>query len=678
MSSPAQPAPKTHAYRPDIDGLRAICVGVVVAFHAFWRRDFGGFVGVDIFFVISGYLISGIILDDLAAGRFSFAGFYARRVRRIYPALVLVAGVTLAAGWLQLFDDHFQQLGRHVGAAAGFVSNIVLYGESGYFDADSDVKPLLHLWSLGVEEQFYILWPLALAAAFGWRRGNGAMGRAGWVLGVALLASLAQAVHLMRVDASAAFYWPTPRFWEMLAGAGLAYAARRWRLSDGGWAGHGLSLGGMALLAGSLIWITQRVPFPGWSALPPVLAGVMLIGAGPQGCANRWALSLPPMVWLGRISYPLYLWHWPVLVLARTSGFTGPGAMAGAVGIAVALSWATARWVEPPLRHGGHGTVKTWGLLGAMALLGIGGLAVGYGGGRSATSATSAAAARQLQWQIPVGSPAQIAACRALMPERAALRGGENDFCYIAHPGRAADVMLVGDSLNLSLFPGLAARGDMNVLVAAASEAAPLYDTTTTERFDTTRLNNWRLTNQALDHAAQTPSVRVVVLSYVNGDALTQPGAMHAITDRRGGNVVPANSVDQARALFTARLRETVERLTSAGKAVVIVLPNQRMDFEIADCLNGLRPIHAAPTHPCAATPSTARAAYAGWVRAAVAGLDRVTLMDLGDRLCAGHTCPAMRQGQLLYRDRVHLSDDGSRLVAPSVAAVIHHAAMAK
>jgi len=153
-----------HAYRPDIDGLRAVAVVAVLGFHAFPDAFPGGFTGVDIFFVISGFLISGIILGELKAGTFTFGQFYARRVRRIFPALALVLGATLFLGWLCLSPYEYEQLGGHVAAGAGFVSNLLLFHESGYFDTDSALKPLLHLWSLGVEEQYYLLWPLLLFA----------------------------------------------------------------------------------------------------------------------------------------------------------------------------------------------------------------------------------------------------------------------------------------------------------------------------------------------------------------------------------------------------------------------------------------------------------------------------------------------------------------------------------
>ena len=213
--NPTQPDhPK---YRPDIDGLRAIAVLSVVGFHAAPGRIPAGFIGVDIFFVISGYLITSIILKGLEAGTFNFAEFYGRRVKRIFPALLIVLLASLAIGYFILLDDQFKELGKHIAGGAGFVSNLVLWGESGYFDNAADFKPLLHLWSLGIEEQFYIVWPFLLWLA--WKQRFNYLP----VLLVIAFASFALNIYTVSSDPVAAFYSPLTRFWELLVGSILAY-----------------------------------------------------------------------------------------------------------------------------------------------------------------------------------------------------------------------------------------------------------------------------------------------------------------------------------------------------------------------------------------------------------------------------------------------------------------------
>ena len=209
-------------YRPDIDGLRAVAVLSVVAFHAFPEWIKGGFIGVDVFFVISGFLISTIIFENLDRGTFSFAEFYARRIKRIFPALIFVLSACLIFGWLSLLPEELNQLGKHILGGAGFVSNLVLWSESGYFDNSAETKPLLHLWSLGIEEQFYIVWPFLVWAA--WKRKLNLF----YVTLSLLVASFASNIWLIQANPVATFYSPLTRFWELLCGSLLAlYVIRR-------------------------------------------------------------------------------------------------------------------------------------------------------------------------------------------------------------------------------------------------------------------------------------------------------------------------------------------------------------------------------------------------------------------------------------------------------------------
>jgi peptidoglycan/LPS O-acetylase OafA/YrhL len=667
------------AYRPDIDGLRAVAVGAVLVFHAFLRQHFGGFVGVDIFFVISGYLITGILVREMDEGAFTFAGFYARRVRRIYPALVVVLGLTLLFGWVNLFNEDFRKLALHAASAAGFVINLVLYGEAGYFDTASDAKPLLHLWSLGVEEQFYILWPVILLVAHkAARRWNKPL--VAIALGVLLLASFADAARLMRHDISAAFFLPLPRGWELLAGAGLALAhARGVARQPSPRIAAALGLAGAALVAATLVLITPDRPFPGWSAIPPVLGAALLIAAGPAGWFNRVVMALPPLRWLGQISYPLYLWHWPLLAFAAIAGFDSLAARAVCVALALVLAWATVRLVERPLRFGGGAGGKLAGLLAVMTALGLFGLWAWHHRLASYTGDTTAALSRQLNWQTPVGSNAQKAACYRLMPDRVGMAHPvQNDFCYLLHDGQP-DVAMVGDSLNLSLFPGMAHVTKHNLLLASASEAAPFWDSRTTDLPDHSRLNNYRLTNQALDYAIHTRSVKVVLLSYLNADRLFTPASGHYIQDMRGVDVdsdVPANPAIDGPATMAMMMRRTLARLAAAGKKVIVILPNRRMSFNPASCLDTLRPVHAmGDGRPCAVPVNDEhalrRAAYIERVRAIARPFRNVSLFDASQALCDQRLCYAMRDGKMLYRDDLHVSEQGAAVVAPGLEQAI-------
>lgn len=355
-------------YRADIDGLRAIAVAVVVAFHAFPSWVKGGFVGVDIFFVISGFLITGIILQSLEAGSFSFLDFYRRRIRRIFPALVLVAAASGLVGWYVLLSEEFRQLGKHLLAGAGFVSNFLLWSESGYFDQAADTKPLLHLWSLGVEEQFYIVWPVAVA--FAWKRRSKAMGR--MIAGIAAI-SFAINVVLVYPHPMAAFYWPLSRFWELMAGCALAYAIHKGKRVPG--SSDARSATGMLLIIAGVLLLDKDRDFPGYWAVMPVLGASLAISAGPAAWLNRHVLAARPMVWVGLVSYPLYLWHWPVLVFAKMAKGAALTQLdrVGAIAAAVVLAWLTYRLVELPARRGSLVRLpKQWGAaLAGSAVLGL-------------------------------------------------------------------------------------------------------------------------------------------------------------------------------------------------------------------------------------------------------------------------------------------------------------------
>ncbi len=370
-------------YRPDIDGLRAVAVGSVLAYHAFPSLLPGGFIGVDIFFVISGFLITTILLQSLAAGDFSYRDFYARRIRRIFPALVLVLLATLAFGWYVLLPGEFSQLGKQTTGGAAFFANLVFLGEAGYFDATAETKPLLHLWSLGIEEQFYIFWPLLLGLA--WRKR--------WpILRVTLaVAALSFLVNVLTVQPhrAAAFYSPLSRAWELMAG-GLLAAMRLQAMNapagsgaagDGRpWMKHVQSVVGIGLIVLGLFMTRSTKAFPGWWALLPVLGAVSCIAAGPNGVLNRYLLSNRLMVWIGLISYPLYLWHWPLLSYARIVAGGEPSLQVriAMVVASVVLAWATYRFLERFVKlHLSPAVLR--GLAGGGAALALAGVLVFLG-----------------------------------------------------------------------------------------------------------------------------------------------------------------------------------------------------------------------------------------------------------------------------------------------------------
>ena len=372
-----KPFHSAHAdyYRADIDGLRAFAVLAVVLHHAFPREVRGGFVGVDIFFVISGFLISSILFTEITENRLSLTSFYGRRVRRIFPALAVCLAAVLAYGFVCLMPFELAQLGKHVFFGASFLSNIALWSESGYFDSAAKFKPLLHLWSLGIEEQFYIFWPALLYAAF---RMKAKFGR---LLGLLFLASFAANIALVNTNLSAAFYLPVSRFWELLAGAALAW----WRpLNITANARSWISAAGLAALLASAALFSPDMRFPGWLALLPVAGTTALILAGPEAMANRMIFSNRVVVFVGLISYPLYLWHWPLISYAyiiRLGKAPTPLMATALVATSLLLAWLTYRFVEYPIRFGAHRHRRTQVIAACVAALGGCGLAIWSAGG---------------------------------------------------------------------------------------------------------------------------------------------------------------------------------------------------------------------------------------------------------------------------------------------------------
>ena len=387
-------SPYKSVYRPEIDGLRAFAVLSVVAFHAFpsWLK--GGFIGVDVFFVISGFLITSNIFESLDKGQFRFTDFFSRRIRRIFPALIFVMACSLFFGWFALLADEFAQLGKHVASGAAFITNFILVDESGYFDNAAEAKPMLHLWSLAVEEQFYIIWPFLLW--FAWRR------KLNLLTVTIFVAVLSFYLNLRFVKSypTETFFWPVGRFWELLSGSILAWlflyksdVLSRFKLwvdkflvriiyskkvgVDGSTTSNLMSFFGLGLLVYGVIRINESLLFPSKWALIPVLGAILVIAGGSKAWLNRILLMNPITVWCGLISYPLYLWHWPILSFLKIVEGEVPhrDARILAVLLSILLAWLTYKFVENPIRFG-YLKHKVNAIFIALMLFTIG--AVGY------------------------------------------------------------------------------------------------------------------------------------------------------------------------------------------------------------------------------------------------------------------------------------------------------------
>lgn len=331
--------------RGDIQGLRAIAVLSVVVFHAFPGALSGGYVGVDIFFVISGFLITGIILEDIRQERFSLSQFYRRRIRRIFPALAALLVACLIVGYFLQGPDGYEALGKTVASTAVFASNVTFWRESGYFDVASELKPLLHTWSLAVEEQFYVLYPPLLYVLAKFARRHLAT-----CLTLLLLGSLAISEMLVRTAPAAAFYLTPSRGFELLIGAIVALRTLPPLISP--FARTAVSIAGLGLIGASVLLFSARTDFPGLAALPPCLGTAMVIHAGMRGeSLGGKLISWLPLQSVGDISYSLYLWHWPILVFYRfwSGEEFGYAHAALAVCLALVAAYASYNFIERPV-----------------------------------------------------------------------------------------------------------------------------------------------------------------------------------------------------------------------------------------------------------------------------------------------------------------------------------------
>lgn len=356
-------------HRMDIDGLRALAVLPITLFHAGIPGFHGGYVGVDVFFVISGYLITSIIARDYSAGQFSYVQFYERRIRRIFPALIGMLLASLVAAYFILLPGEMNDFSKSVIGTIFFASNIVFYKQSGYFEGAAEDKPLLHTWSLGIEEQFYIIFPIVffITLRYFYKHSK-------FIIILGAVISLSICIYFTPSKPSAAFYLIPARAWELLAGSLIAIGAMPKVRSAP--ARNGLAAIGVTLILAAVLLLSRQTPFPGTAALLPVIGTALVINYG-QDTATARFLSLRPFVFIGLISYSLYLWHWPLIVFGRNLGLID-GKMGPAIAVvlvSIATGYLSYRFIETPFRAKARFSQRR-----IFVLAAVGGAAVLVGG----------------------------------------------------------------------------------------------------------------------------------------------------------------------------------------------------------------------------------------------------------------------------------------------------------
>jgi peptidoglycan/LPS O-acetylase OafA/YrhL len=665
VSTPGRPL------RPDIQALRALAVTLVVAYHAHFLGFGGGYVGVDVFYVISGFLITGLLLRELdETGRVRLGSFFARRARRLLPAACVVLMVTVVACAVLLSPLRLPELGRDAAAAALYVSNLhFAQAATDYMNVGEAPSPFLHFWSLAVEEQFYLVWPALLLLLLR-RRGTGdrrqLLARAAVVIGLVFTASLASSVLLTPTHTNWAFYLSPVRAWEFAAGAAVAVAAGALRRRGAAFAVP-VSLLGLGMVLAADVLFDDATVFPGSAALLPVAGATLFIAGGAAGVnpLNRlWAIA--PLQRLGKLSYALYLWHWPMLVLPAEALGRPLTLLENGLAVLASVLFAelTMRLVEDPARHSIvlRGTARGVAIGLVMSLLTAGGaMAMPRVTDRLTVQALTPAAATE-NGAVPVPADLTPALQQAVNDLPVSQLDGCNTdqptsgVCQYGDPEAETTIALYGDSHAAQWLPALqvmAEQNDWNVLAMTKSgcpaASVSVFKFQTGSPF--TACDQWR--QHAFTRiAAARPAVILV-------------SQLHTYLPMDG---------DRAKAptWWASGLAETLSHLTPVAPTVLLAdTPFPRSN--VPECL--------------ASNPSDSRACdvpvsvgYADDRRAA----DRATAeangahyADLAAAICNGDTCPAVRGNLLVFRDASHLSSPFAASLAPQLAAVLQTAAAA-
>ncbi|TAK90619.1 MAG: acyltransferase [Burkholderiaceae bacterium] len=661
-------------YRADIDGLRAIAVLAVLGFHAFPSWVKGGFVGVDVFFVISGFLITSIILDNLDKGTFSFPAFFARRIKRIFPALILVMLATYVFGWFALLAVEYKQLGKHIAAGAGFISNFIFWQEAGYFDTAADTKPLLHVWSLGIEEQFYIVWPLLLF--FAWEKHL----RFLWLCTVIAAVSFALNIERSSWDAVAAFYSPAMRFWELLLGGFLAYIkihdmsfmiflnqkvsaflgkplCASSASADGKVLREIQSIVGIVLIGSAIVLIDKEKVFPGWWALLPTIGAFLVLCAGQQAWFNRTVLSSRVLVWVGLISFPLYLWHWPLLSFARITENATPSSeiRIAALLISLILAWLTYVLIEKPIRFGKYSNKKIVILCLLMLVIGL----LGY-----YTDKKNGLGFRLKEFELAVKDINLVIentpVCKAVIPV-------DSRYCLISDPSRPPSVALIGDSHSNRLFAPLERRykeiGE-NLLQLGGGGCLPFWNLETGSPGNSN--NCAAQMAPQLDFLLASKTIKTIIFMHrgpvhIEGIDLSTNTKLF-IKDLSRPEIV------DTRKIYEGGLVETLRRFSNAGKKIILIIDAPEFDYNPLSCVDLVRPLSFTSKKrlSCRIGKSDVDRRNYNYIKITTAAsilFDNVRVVNLQDALCDENYCYGVKDGKLLYRDADHLNPFGAEYV---------------
>ena len=642
-------------YHEAIDGLRALAIVGVLLFHFGLGPVPGGFAGVDVFFVISGYLMTKILVRQIASPG-NLGLFYARRFWRIAPAYYAATAVTLLAGAIVLLPDDAGQLGGSAVAAAAFSANVFFSTGNGYFDTASIYKPLLHLWSLSVEAQFYLIWPFVI---FGILRLPQR-----WHLPAMVsicVASLIACQILGVTDTKVAFFAMPARLWQFGVGGIVAFWGASAAPQPGQyWHGH-IVIAGLAVIVATMLMVGEYYPWPAPWAVPVTVSTAAIIRFGQRGSIGRTLLTAKPVRFVGQISYSLYLVHWPIIVFLGYGRFPDtPLWLRFAAALAsIPLAFGLYRFVEVPLRAwGNRASIAKWHLLAGLSIpvfLALAGIIIYLSPQRFSQWP---AVAQELPAQLPDFN---------CMPRRGA--SVPEPFCQLGAPGQQPSILLWGDSHALQFVPGFVSlfSGTSTGLAIAAKDSCPPV-------IGLNRVSNSLYRSRACLKANDLVMQSVLRGSSIHTVILAARWAFYAETtrfgDERGGRAFLVEndgstlSIATSQQLLRAHLLEQVQQLMTAGKNVVLVAQVPEMGFDAARCVS-MRLDFDKKMAECAIDQSrvTARQAFVTNLFADIAAATGAKTVDPKNLLCSDNICKAVLQGQPAYRDDNHLSSFAARTV---------------
>jgi peptidoglycan/LPS O-acetylase OafA/YrhL len=640
-------------YRSEIDGLRAIAVLPVIIYHAGLAICPGGFVGVDVFFVISGYLITSILALEMDAGRYSVLGFYERRIRRLFPALVGLLIVCTVISTLLMMPQDLKEYGQSAFATALSASNIYFWLKVGYFESSAVSRPLLHTWSLGVEDQFYVVFPIVLMGAARlfkncWRR----------VIDLLLVASLVFSAFEVRSHPESAFYLLPSRMWELLLGSWLA--TRPWAPGPR-WRREALAAVGLALILFAVCCFSDAVPFPGLAALVPCVGALLVIQSSP-GTATAKILSWRPLVWIGLISYSLYLYHWPLIVYAKYVLMVRPDVY-GEIALplcclAVGLAYLSYRYIESPFRRGAAlGSRRSLFVATASAM----GLVVCFGLGAEATAGFPQRLPPDIRAIALGATDTKLGRDRCDSLPAADVLAGKA--CPVGRSGTALRFAVFGDSFGEAVLPGIDAaaqqRGERGVALVH-SGCYPLLGVTGVNSNPGERDACRSFVDASMRYIDMTPSIEKIVL--VGRWTSAAEGSRFGAGVEKGWFIVDGLSAapgyDENRAVFARAIERTVAALAGRDVYVVADIPEQSFNVPRVEALCrylGLR----CPRGVTRAVFDRRQQAVRNILAASAEKL-RFHIIDLGEKLCSASECRAMSNGIPLYSDDNHLSRAGA------------------